>query len=1040
MLRRILYTLMVCLVGAGTAFAQTGTLTGTVTDASSGEPLIGVNIFLAELQRGATTDVQGDFEIENIEYGSYTIRVSYIGYDTHEQRLVIDSPAANIEVALVSQLHELDDVVVTAFGVERSQRSLGYASQSVSTEEMTKISESNFVNTLQGKVAGVKITSGSGTLGSSSRILLRGVSSLAGDNQPLFVVDGVYVDNSNFDPGEEFGGHDFGNAAMDINPNDIASINVLKGANAAALYGSRAANGVIIITTKDGRSRGGSGIGVSVNSSVTFEEVLVLPDMQNEYGQGSGGEFVYVNGAGGGKNDGTDESWGPRLDGTPRVQWWTNGEERPWVASPNNVRDFFNTGVDITNNVAVAGTYGDANFRLSATNSIMEGVFPNNTGDRSVFSLNAGAQVTDDFRIDGRVSYNQTIFKNRPGVGYSSQNPMQSLTQWFGRQVDINRLRDYKKADGTPRNWNYNYHDNPFWVMYENTNRQQRDRITGNIDLVYDFTDWLALRGKTGTDFYTERREFVTAMNTINDPNGLYEEGTYYVNEWTSNLFLEAVRDLNEDVSLNARLGVERVDSRWERNIATANALIVPNLYNLSNSAVRPQLDDYTSRKRINSAIGTATIGYQDYIYLDVSVRNDWSSTLPSGNNSYLYPSASLSFIISDALDINAPWLTYAKLRGSWSQVGNDTDPYQLQSYFIATDEFGEIPTFTVDNTIAFSELKPERKTSYEVGANIRFFNNRLGLDVTYYDESTVNQILSVPMPRSTGYDFRTINAGEIANRGLEVSVDATPVQKSNFRWDMMVNWSTNQNEVVELTEGVGTYEIGSSWDVTVEARPGEEFGTLRGYGFLRDEEGNIVVGSNGVPLVDGSELKSFGSYQPDWLGGIRNTFSYKNWGLSFLIDGQKGGKLSSVTYMFGRYTGILKETLEGREGGFVFDGGRWADGAVKQNGEPNDIAVDAQTFNGGTFFGNAESHIFDATYVKLREARLTYSLPVTMLEGLPFRNIDLSLVGRNLFIIYKAAPHIDPETAFSTGNLQGLESNQHPSVRSVGFNVSISL
>lgn len=1038
MLKKLLLSSFLYLLSVSFAFAQTSTVTGTITDESTDEPLPQVNVYIMELQTGAATDLEGNYEISDVEHGTYTFRVSSVGYATLEESVTVDGNNTTFNFALQSDVRALDDVVVTAFGVQREERSLGYSSQSVSAEDVNNVRETNFVNTLQGKVAGVEITNSSGSLGGSSRIVLRGVSSLSGENQPLFIVDGVYIDNSNFDVGEEFGnGADYGNAAMDINPDDIAEVTVLKGPNAAALYGSRAANGAIIITTKDG-SESREGLGVTVNSQVTFEDILTLPDMQNEYGQGFNGQFSFVDGRGGGTFDGTDQSWGPPLNGQMVAQF-PDGEERPWVASPDNVRDYFNTGVSLNNNVSLSGNYDDANFRLSLTDLRQDGMFPAEELDRQTVSLNAGILLAENLRVDASANYYNLTGNNRPSVGYAGDNPMQQLTQWFGRQIDIDRLRDYEAQDGSPINWNYQYFDNPFWIQEKNGNLQERDRIIGNATVRYDPLDWISVTGMIGTDNYNERRQDWTASQTLNDPDGRYLENIRNVSEVTANLIVSTESDLTQDLYLDARIGTEVQNRDYRMNQAEAPGLSVPGVYSITNSSVRQNLDDYKSDKRTNSIFAAATFGFRDYLYLDLTGRNDWSSTLPQENNSYFYPSASLSFIFTDALNIQADWLTYGKIRGGWTQVGNDTDPYQLQSSYTSIDPFGDVPSYSLSNTIPNTELKPESIESFEIGGELRFFNNRLGLDITYYNQTTTDQILPVQISRASGFEEQVINAGEVKNNGIELSVDATPVQTTNLRWDVIANWSKNNNEVVSLVEDLDALVLGSSWDTTVEARPGEEFGTLYGTGFVRDDQGNIVVGDDGIPLID-SELRPFGSYQADWKGGLRNTITYKGFQLGFLVDMKYGGKLTSTTYMFGRYTGILEETLEGREGGYVFDGGRWADGAVKEDGSPNDIETTAQAFNLGSFFGNSESHIFDATYVKLRELRFSYSLPIRWLEDMPFRSVDLGIIGRNLWIIHKEAPHIDPETAFNAGNVQGLESNQFPSARSVGFNVRFTL
>lgn len=1041
MLRSVLAIGLVFAFGAATLQAQTGTIEGNITNSETGAVLPSANVFINELGKGAASDAEGNFTIEDVPYGTYKLRVSFVGYQTKIVPVTVDAETVTVSITLSPGVRGLEDVVVTAFGVERENRSIGYSSQSINTEDLAKVRETNFINSLQGKAAGVNITQGSGAIGSSSRITIRGISSLTGDNEPLFIIDGVYIDNSNFDPAGEFDGEpDYGNAAADINPENIKSITVLKGPNAAALYGSRAANGAIIIETKDGTSAIREGIGARVNSTVTFQDVAVLPDLQNQYGQGCGGQFQYVNGAGAGLCDGVDESWGPPLDGTPRVQWWTGGDTAPWEAHPDNVRDYFETGHIINNDVSVAGNYGDSNFRLSATNVLQKGTIPNSKLQSNNVSLTAGANLSDEFRAEGRISYNQTIGKNRPALGYSAENPMQQLTQWFGRQVDIHKLKDYKDDQGNPRNWNYNYHDNPYWMQYENTNRQVRDRVIGSVNLQYDVSDWVTIEGHAGNDFYQERREEVIAVGTLNDPTGDYSEDTYVVNQWRANASINANRQLTEDISLDTRLGVEMFRRSFENNYGRAPALSTPGVYNLQNSAVRQIIGDTERSKATNSVYGYATFGYDDFLYLDITGRNDWSSTLPADNNSYFYPSASLSFIFTDAFDLGLDWMSFGKLRASWTQVGSDTNPFQLQQYFNSGSPFGDLPTYTVQNRISNANLKPQITESLELGGEVRFFDDRMGLDLTYYNSTTRDQITPVQVSAASGYTQQVVNVGEIANRGIEATLNTTPVLNSNFQWDLTLNFAKNHNEVISLARGLDTFVHGSTWDVTVESRPGEEYGALWGYGFLRDDDGNIVVDNSGVPILDTSQKRNFGSYMPDWTGSVYNSFSYQNFDLSFLVDIRSGGSLNSVTYMFGRYTGILEETLQGRESGFVFQGGRWADGAVKQNGEPNDISVGAETFNKLTFFGNAESHIFDASYVKLRELRLTYNLPVEWMDNLPFRNMSVSAVGRNLWIIHKNVPHIDPETAFNSGNVQGLESNQVPSVRTFGFNISFGL
>ncbi len=1057
------------------ASAQTGSITGVVTDSGTGEVIPGVNIVLSELGIGSASDAEGRYTITGVPPGSHRLEASFIGYHPYEATVTVraDEPLRH-NISLESDVIGLSELVVTALGVEREERSLGYSSQAIDTEGMTESRTTNFINSLSGKIAGAQITNANSSVGGSSRIVLRGVNSLTGNNQPLFIVDGVYIDNSTFDAAGEFGGIDFGNAAMDINPDDIASITVLKGPNAAALYGSRAANGAIVIITKDGRGVRTGTVDVTFSSTLTADDLLLLPDMQNEYGQGFYGRFSYVDGRGGGVNDGGDESWGPRLDGRLIPQFDSpviNGERQatPWVPQPDNVRNYFDTGLSWTNNIALAGAFDQTNFRLSYTNLNQSGIFPAEELNRNTFQLAAGSQLTSRLRADARATFTLLNARNRPSVGYTDDNPMQQLTQWFGRQINMESLRDYMNEDGRPFNWNYQYFDNPFWTQYENGNTQDRDRLTGNVSLEYGLADWINVTGLVGLDRYTDRRQNWTALYTINDPDGFFSETRREVREITSNVRVNAQRELADDFYLDVLVGGELTNRRYNMQHNQTAALSVPYIYSINNAALAPSASDWVEEQQKNSVFGAATLGYRDYLYLDLTARNDWSSTLPMENNSYFYPSASLSFIFSDAFEIGGSWMNFGKLLGSWTRVGNDTAPYRLRATFDSpgTGRFGDIPYYTVGNTLPNANLLPETTESWEFGTELRFVQSRIGLDATFYTRRTYDQILPVQNSRATGYVSRIVNAGEVKNTGFELSLFATPVQTADFVWDARINWATNTNEVIALAEGLDSHVLGSSWDATVEARPGEPFGTLRGRGFLRDADGNIVVNQSGIPRLD-PEIKSWGSYQPDWTAGISNTFTYRGLSLSSLIDIKMGGVLSSVTYMFGRYTGILEETLEGRgeyeqdaqgnyylsSGGFVFDGGRWADGAVvgrvdaagnqmyDENGNPvvdrvNDIVVGAQEFN-QMFYGNLESHLFDASYVKLRELRLGYRLPTSWLQGTPIRSADLGLVGRNLLILHKEAPHIDPETAFNAGNVQGLESNQFPAVRNFGFNVRV--
>lgn len=1024
-------------------YAQNRTVTGKVTSADDGSALPGVNVLVKGTTNGTTTGVDGGYSLPVSD--AATLVFSFIGFTTQEVEV---GSRSEINVSMASDVKQLGEVVVTALGIEREERSLGYAVQEVSGESLEKAREVNVVNSLAGRVAGVQITGGSGNMGGSSRILIRGANSIAGNNQPLFVVDGVPFDNSNYTTTNQArgaGGYDYGNMAQDINPDDIESISVLKGPSAAALYGTRASNGVILITTKSGRGK--KGIGISVNSGVTFDRVYVLPKYQNEYGGGNG-PFTRENG-----EDvaymAFDESWGPRLEGQPVRQWYSYyendpdfGVATPWTAQPNNIRDFFNTGSTYNNNIAISGGSEKANFRLSFTNLQQTGVMPNSKLMRNTVNFSGSTQLTDKLTtsISGNYVYNEAT--GRPGTGYDGNNVMQQFNQWGQRNLDMSKSRVYKNPDGTQRTWNRKsstdatpqYTDNPYWTRYENYQNDDRERLFGNITATYQFTDWLRLTGRAMTDLYTDRREERIAVGSQAIPE--YVEGIRQVKELNTDLILYFDRKFG-NFSVLTYIGGNAMRRSYNRNEGTTQGgLNVPNFYSLNNAKSGVLTDDYFEQKRINSVFGNASFGYKDMIYLDATLRNDWSSTLPKENNSYLYPSVTGSFVFSGlgALQ-NSNVLSFGKVRAGWAQVGNDTDPYRIALTYVPKENFGANPNFSVPNALNNPNLKPERTSSWEVGTDVRFFNNRLGLDFTYYEKVTRDQIFSVSISPTSGYNSQVINAGEVTNKGMELMLTATPVKLTNgLQWDVTVNWARNRNKVVKLIEGVDTYTLANApFSVSVVAREGQPYGTILGYGFVYNENGDKLVTATGT-YQRTTQLVPLGNVMADWTGGITNALNYKGFNLSVLIDMQRGGDIFSTTNMFGKYSGMFEETVAGniRELGVIAKG-------VKADGTPNDIRQTAQAYFQG-LYGRDAAHVYDASFVKLREVRLGYALPNTLFGKLPFRNVTLSLVGRNLAILHKNIPHLDPEAAVSAGNVQGIEGAQVPSVRSMGLNLSFGL
>jgi len=1021
------------LVGA----QETRVVTGKVTGAEGLQPLAGVQVIVKGTNIGTLTDGEGNFRL-NVPASATTLVFTYIGFQTVEVPV-----SGEVTVTLEQQAIGLEGLVVTALGVQREQRSLGYSVQSVRGEDLLRVPELNIVNSLQGMVAGVQVTD-AGPTGGTSRIVIRGSSSIRGDNQPLFIVDGIPIDNSS--PGNSgFGGIDWGNTAQDIDAANIESVSVLKGPNAAALYGSRAANGAIVITTKSGQGPGSSGLGITATSSVTFEQPLRLPSYQNLYGQGFNGEFQWVDGAGAGVNDYADESWGPRLDGRLIDQF--TGPQQPWVASPDNVRNFFETGNTWNTNVSIARATENANVRLSLTNTQVASMAPGNTIDRISVALKGGASITERLSTEASLNYMNQEAENRIGTGYDEDNPMQSFI-WFGRQVDVNALRNHECTPARPTpctpggqfNWNYNYHNNPFWEQLVNANGDERDRLLGHVQASFQVNDWITATGRVGRDWYRDHRKNVIAFHSLDDAgDGHFNESNLYRSETNADFLLTATRQLSPALSMDVTGGGNMRSNSFENAGVSVTALTAPGIYTIDNAAVTPNPNDHFEKKKVRSLYGSLSMNYGGYLNLDITGRNDWSSTLPQDNNSYFYPSVSGAFVFTDAIGLQSRLLSSGKVRASWTRVGNDTDPYQLASVFNAQQAFGSVPMFSVPNALPNLNLKPEQTSAWEVGADLGFFDERLGFVLTYYDNTTRDQILGVQVSSTSGYTSQILNAGSVNNRGWELLLRTTPIrQPDGLRWDMTVNWSKNDSEVRELFGDLTTLVLGTYWSMNIEARLGEPYGTFFGNGYLKDAQGRWMLDARGLPQAD-AERRVLGKYTPDWVGGIQNRFSWGPFDLSVLVDGQKGGSIFSTSNWFGEYSGVLESTTRGRENdicdpGIVVDG-VLPDGSINGDGVDDVSACPQDYFHRN--FGNQETGIDDASYIKLREVRFGYAIPQSFMQRLGFSGGEISLIGRNLFL-WSEIDNIDPETAFDAGNVQGIEFGQFPTARSLGFAISI--
>ena len=1083
---RSIYSFGVVLLGlTAVASAQEATtVSGQVKTSVGGAPLVGVIVSAPTLRVSATTDNTGNYRLV-LPAGAaspVTLTARRIGYTTGTVQVNLTGPAITQDIALAEGAIELQGVVVTALGIEREKSSLTYSAQTLGGDRLSDNKSNNVISSLQGKVAGVQVTNSANPFG-SARIVVRGASSILGQNQPLIIVDGIPIDNSAASNsgygGGSLGGYDVGNAASDISADNIASVTVLKGPNAAALYGSRAANGAIVYTTKSGKGAPNTGFGVTATFGATAENALRLPNYQNQYGQGFYGEFDFVDGNFGGINDGADESWGPKMDGrttgcvyqhdSKGNPLYSLGYDQshacnqffgagPWEAHPNNVSDFWRTGLMVNANVAVARSSDRSNVRLSVGRTNESGMYPNNTNNRTDIALSGGTQVSDHWSAEASVNYINDGMKNQPAQAYEEIDPMQGFI-WFGRQVDTRLLKNNLYRDPSdaftqqillgnplmrtdapiPYSWNYSYHPSPYWMAQVKTTDYARNRGLGHAAVTYKFTDWLSITGRTGRDWYQNQ---FRANYPVNDISPFYQGGFLDVGETrseTNNDFLiTANRQLTPTLSLQVNAGGNQRKNDFNTNVGQASQLVIPGVYTLANSDGQPFTQLALSHKKVNSLYGSASFGFKDFLTIDVTGRNDWSSTLPKNANSLFYPSIGAAFVFSDALGLQGSVLSYGKLRASWTRVGNDTDPYQLAAVFGAGTAWAGAPSFTSPDRLPNAALKPEQTTGAEIGADLGFFHDRLILNATVYQKSTTNQILPVSISAATGYSSAVVNSGEVRNRGLELAATMTPIEHGDFRWNMVVNWSKNRNKVLSLYGGVSRIVVGSYWNVNVTADSGESYGNLVGYKWARDNAGHILVDSTGLPIQDATQTV-LGNYNPDWVGGITNSFSYKRFNLSFSFDGQYGGQVYSVTKWFGQYSGVLANTLAGREidwdnPGYLVPNAVYGNGP--QSGQADTTHVLAQDYWHNTFYAQ-EPGIFDATYFKLRELRLAYTLPSRVSSFLGFSDATIAVVGRNL-MLWAKQPTIDPETAFDTSNRQGVENGQLPTARSIGFTMSV--
>jgi TonB-linked SusC/RagA family outer membrane protein len=1044
LLARLALSAACALLFPALAAAQQGaTISGRVVS-DAGQGLANASVFLQGTNIGTLTDDQGRYVFnvaaQNVTGAAATLTARRIGYRQASAQIQLVAGNISQDFTLEAMPTQLQGVIVTtALGLQKEKSQLGSAQQQLSTEELNTTRSQNFVEQLQGKVSGLTIT-GSGTAGGSTKITLRGSNSINGNNSPLFVVDGIPVANDDRGSSPNGGslsntGIDGGNTISDINPDDIETISVLKGPNAAALYGSRAANGAIIITTKHGAA--GGGVHTQVNTSYTWERPTTYIDWQNLYGQGSAGNFKYVDGKGGGINDNYDQSYGPRLDAGKLIDQFT-GPQQPWVSHPDNVDSFFDTGHTFATTVAVSGGTENANARLSLGNTNISGVIPANTFHNITGSLGGELKLGDRISTTASLQYARNLAKNRPGMGYNTGIMEQFL--WFGRQVDMDALRDkYYDEDGNLFNWNHNFHNNPFWLQYDNPERDKRERIITSASGTYKVTDWLKATLRAGLDSYNWRVERMFAKGNLAYANANYAGAFTFVNQYNSenniDFLLNANRSLTSRLTMDGLFGATRRYRESRSDQMYTAGISVPGIYNVSNAAISPTLSNDRSQRQTNSLYGSLSFTWDGWWTVEGTARNDWSSTLPRGNNSYFYPSVNTSVVLTDAIPslVSGP-LSYLKLRAAYAQVGNDASPYQLAStYNGVSNKFGSLPQYELSTNIANFDLKPELTNSFEVGTEIGLFGDRLSLDASYYDKSTRNQIINLVVSSAGGFQTKSLNAGEITNHGFEALINAVPVRTDDFEWTTSFNFARNRSEVVSLAPGLNTVILASQRAATVEARVGEPYGALYGRTYKRDEATGELLLSNGLPQQGPTEL--LGNVNPDWTGGWNNTFKYRQFSAGFLFDIREGGETFSNTNMMCEQSGACANTLLGREVDWNNPGivGKGIDEAT---GLPNEKNVTSEQWFQSKWLIN-EAYTYDLSYIKLREVRVGYDLPESIVSRLSASAANISVVGRNLWT-HKSIPNIDPEFAYSSGNGEGFEYMPIPQSRSIGINLQI--
>jgi len=1087
-----LFLSILLFMGSLVVNAQTKVITGKVVSSEDASPIPGVSISVKGTTFGTVTDTNGEFSLQ-IPQDATILIASFVGMKTKEVKI---GTQTSLKIVMDADVLGIDEVVVTALGISREKKSLGYSVQEVDGDEISTIKGADFTSALSGKVAGLQIQTNT-NFGGSTNVVVRGSSSLTGNNQALFVVDGVPIDNTIMnDSYQKRGGrgYDYGSTASDINPNDIESISVLKGAAATALYGSRAANGVVLITTKKGKKGESLGVSYSGNVTIGMLDKSTFPEYQKKYGAGYGLDWYSGSDRPGleywdWNGDGTDEyivptyedaSMGEPFDENLNVYQWnaffsgldTYGQATPWKAAKNDPSDFFETATSFSNSIQVTGGGDQASYRFSYQNLQQDGIMPNSSLDKNNFSFAGSYEIMPKIKISSFANYIKTETTGRNITGYSG-NLISGFRQWWQVNVDVLEQKRAYKQLGTNATWNMNgptdldpaYWNNPYWQRYKNYETDERNRFIGYAKLDWEVADFLTVTGRVSVDYYSWIQEERLAVGSIaeafgvmyNDVSSGYSVKRGDFSEYNFDLMATFQKDLSESINLSGVVGTnirkQKASDIWA---STNGGLAVEGIYSLSNTKSPLELPKENAEEiQVNGYFANASLGFSNILFLEGSLRVDQSSTLPKDNRTYLYPSASASFVFTKFVEKD--WLSFGKVRLNYAEVGNDAPFASLYNVYyqafpfngngVASNNGSSVDERTNNNP----DLKSERTKSVEAGLTLNFLDNRVGFDLAVYDNRTVDQIMPAAISYGTGKSRQYVNAGEVSNKGIEIMLNATPVKTRNFTWDAFLNWSKNKNEVVDLAEGLDNLQLADlQGGVTINARKGESVGTIQGtdfvyYNDIKKTSNRIIT--DGYFDVTSSSDEVIGDVNPDWIAGFRNSFSYKNFKLSFLIDWKHGGDVFSLDHWYGSSTGLYKESAGNNELGnpirnYVADGGGIILEGVTADGSKNTVrSDDIGTYYTpvGSYYAPNAYFIYDASYIKLRELSITYNLPSSLFKNIFISDMSVAVVGSNLWIIHKNLPYADPETSQGAGNIQGWQSGVMPSTRNIGFTLNVN-